>query len=131
MAEPPPPWPGPPLRVPPGLLPASPPPLPYPSAPPRPIYREPHQVRPGPIAAGAGAAALWLFVFGLLGQSFAGYVWWTLFAGAVAWLVALGLTYFGDRGVATGIAIVTALGWSLAAATVAVAWATRGDWPLW
>ncbi|WP_244368290.1 hypothetical protein [Micromonospora echinofusca] len=100
-------------------------------APRRPTYREPHPVRGAGVAAGGGAAALWLLVFGLLGPGLVGYLWWTLFAGAVAWLVALVLVRVGDRGVATGIAIVTAGGWSIAAAVLATRWATSGNWPLW
>ena len=46
----------------------------------------------------------------------AGYAWWTVLAGGLAWLAALLLVRSGDRGVATGVAIVTAGGWSIAAA---------------
>ncbi|SDY14328.1 hypothetical protein SAMN05444365_101819 [Micromonospora pattaloongensis] len=119
----------PPSRVPSGLFPAPPPA--YPAAPSRPTYREPHPVRPGAIAAGAGGAAAWLLLFGLLGTSLPGYAWWTLFAGALAWLVALALVRFGDRGVAVGVAMVTAVGWGIAATAVALRWAGAGDWPLW
>jgi hypothetical protein len=69
--------------------------------------------------------------FGLLGGDLPGYVWWTVFAGGVAWLVALLLTRLGDRGVAAGIAMVTAAAWSIAVTAVAVRWATSGNWPLW
>lgn len=104
----------------------------FPSVPPsRPTYREPHPVRGAAVAAGGGAATVWLLVFGLLGPGVVGYLWWTLFAGLVAWLVALVLVRLGDRGVATGIAIVTAGGWSIAAAVLATRWAAAGDWPLW
>jgi hypothetical protein len=83
------------------------------------------------VAAGAATAAVWLALFGLLGRDLAGYAWWTILAGGVAWLAALALARFGDRGVATGVAIVTGGGWSIAAAAVAARWATGGDWPLW
>ncbi|MBL6278797.1 hypothetical protein JMF97_21800 [Micromonospora fiedleri] len=99
--------------------------------PPRPTYREPHPVSGAAIAAGATGTTAWLVIFGLLGGSLTGYAWWTLIAGALAWLVALLLVRYGDRGVATGIAIVTAGGWSIAAAAVAARWWTSGDWPLW
>ncbi|MEU5670494.1 hypothetical protein ACGF3C_05600 [Micromonospora sp. NPDC047762] len=110
-------------RTPSGLFPSGPPP--------RPTYREPHPVTGGGVAAGGGAAAGWLLLFGLLGTDVASYAWWTVFAGLLAWATALVLVRFGDRGVATGVAIVTAGGWSIAAAVVAVRWATSGDWPLW
>ncbi|MET8042088.1 hypothetical protein ABZU25_14655 [Micromonospora sp. NPDC005215] len=110
-------------RLPSGLFPAGPPS--------RPTYREPHPVTGGGVATGGGAAATWLLLFGLLGTDVTSYAWWTVLAGLLAWLTALVLVRYGDRGVATGVAIVTAGGWSIAAAVVAVRWATSGDWPLW
>jgi hypothetical protein len=83
------------------------------------------------VAAGAAMAAAWLVLFGLLGSDLAGYARWTLFAGAVAWLISLLLVKAGDRGVAAGIAIVTAGGWSIAVAALAARWTGTGDWPLW
>lgn len=83
------------------------------------------------MAAGGGAAAAWLLLFGLLGTDLAGYVRWTTVGGLTAWLVALVLVRLGDRGVATGIAIVTAGGWSIAVVALAARWAASGDWPLW
>ncbi|HEX5597648.1 MAG TPA: hypothetical protein VFX61_16760 [Micromonosporaceae bacterium] len=103
----------------------------FPSGPPRPIYREPHPVRAGAVAAGCGASAAWLLFFGLLGRDLAGYGWWTLLAGLVSWTIALILARVGDRGVAVGIAVVTALGWSVGALVFAAAWTATGDWPLW
>ncbi|MEV1158716.1 hypothetical protein AB0J27_25315 [Micromonospora chokoriensis] len=104
----------------------------FPAAPPhRPTYREPHPVTGGGVAAGGGAAAAWLLLFGLLGTDVASYAWWTVVAGLLAWLTSLVLVRHGDRGVATGVAIVTAGGWSIVAAVLAVRWATSGDWPLW
>ncbi|MER7417968.1 hypothetical protein ABT346_14480 [Micromonospora peucetia] len=104
----------------------------FPSGPPsRPTYREPHPVTGTGVAAGAAVATAWLVLFGLLGSSVSGYAWWTLLAGGLAWLAALLLVRSGDRGVATGVAIVTAGGWSIAAAVVVVRWASSGDWPLW
>ncbi|KXK59294.1 hypothetical protein AWW66_25005 [Micromonospora rosaria] len=104
----------------------------FPSAPPsRPAYREPHPVTGSGVAAGAAMAAAWLVLFALLGADVAGYARWTLFAGTIAWLAAFLLVRSGDRGVATGIAIVTSGGWSIAATVVAMRWAGTGDWPLW
>ncbi|MFG1950718.1 hypothetical protein [Micromonospora sp. NPDC048830] len=117
------PEPGRPAHTPSGLFPAGPPS--------RPTWREPHRVTGTGVAAGGALAAAWLVLFGLLGRDVPGYAWWTILAGGLAWLAALALVRFGDRGVATGIAIVTAGGWSIAAAVVAVRWATSGNWPLW
>jgi hypothetical protein len=103
----------------------------FPSRPPRPTYREPHPIRAGWVAAGGGAAAMWLLFFGLLGRDLAGYGWSTFGAGLVAWLAALVLARVGDRGVAAGIAVVTAVGWSICAGVLATMWARSGDWPLW
>ncbi|MFK3981810.1 hypothetical protein ACI2K4_15715 [Micromonospora sp. NPDC050397] len=116
-------WPDPaqPPRAPSGL---------FPSGPQRPTYREPHPVGGGALASGAGAASAWLLLFGLLGDDLRGYVWWTVLAGVVTWLAALLLVRFGDRGVAVGISLATAVAWSIAAAAVAVRWSGAG-WPLW
>ncbi|SCL15135.1 hypothetical protein GA0070624_0628 [Micromonospora rhizosphaerae] len=110
-------------RTPSGLFPAGPPA--------RPTWREPYPVTGGGVATGGAIAAAWLLLFGLLGQDVPSYAWWTVIAGGLAWLAAVALVRAGDRGVATGIAIVTAGGWSIAAAIVAVRWAQSGDWPLW
>ena len=118
------PGPGHPLpRTPSGLFPAG--------APMRPTWREPYPVSGGSVAVGAVTAFAWLLLFGLLGHDVSSYAWWTLIAGALIWLAAGLLVRYGDRGVATGLAIVTAGGWSIAAAVVAVRWALSGDWPLW
>ncbi|MGC4895163.1 hypothetical protein [Micromonospora sp. DT31] len=97
----------------------------------RPSYREPHPITGGGVAIGATVTFAWLLLFGLLGGDVPRYAWWTLLAGALAWTVAAVLIRHGDRGVATGVAIVTAGGWSIAAAIVALRWAQTGDWPLW
>jgi hypothetical protein len=103
----------------------------FPSQPARPTYREPFPVRGPAVAAGVSATAAWLLLFGVLGRDLRGYVWWTVFAGGLAWLVALLLARHGDRGVAVGITISTALAWAIAATAAATRWASTGDWPLW
>jgi hypothetical protein len=103
----------------------------FPAGPPRPSYREPHPVRAGGVLAGLGAGAAWLFLFALLGADLAGHVWWTVAAGAAAWVAALGLARYGDRGVAVGVAAATGAGWAVAGGAVAVHWGVTGDWPLW
>lgn len=110
-------------RTPSGLFPAG--------APMRPIWRELYPVTGAGVAVGAVTAFAWLLLFGLLGHDVPSYAWWTVIAGGLAWLAALALIRYGDRGVATGVAIVTAGGWSIAAAIVAVRWAQSGNWPLW
>ncbi|MFF5174182.1 hypothetical protein ACFY3U_16275 [Micromonospora sp. NPDC000089] len=112
-----------PVRVPSGL---------FPSGPPRrPTWREPYPIGGGSVAAGAAVAAVWLVLFGLLGRDVAGYAWWTVVAVGLAWAGALALVRWGDRGVATGVAIVTAGGGSIAFAVVVLRWATSNDWPMW
>ena len=114
-----------------GLFPASPPSGLFPSGPPRPTFREPHPVRGSAVAAGLGAGALWMLVFGLLAGGLRAYAWWTALAAAMGWLVSLGLARYGDRGVAVGVAISTGLAMSIAAVAVAARWAASGDWPMW
>lgn len=80
--------------------------------------------------AGAGVAAAWLLLLGLLATSVGGYAWLTLAASVAAWLCALALARYGDRGVAVGVAITTGLGLSIAFVLVMQRWATIG-WPLW
>ncbi|HET8640586.1 MAG TPA: hypothetical protein VFM37_01545 [Pseudonocardiaceae bacterium] len=103
----------------------------FPSRPPRPSYREPHQVRAGAVAAGLSTGALWMLLFGLLATSVRSYGWWTLAAGAAAWVMALVLVRYGDRGVAVGVAVAVGIGWVVAGAVLVAAWAARADWPLW
>lgn len=110
-------------RIPSGLFPSG--------RPIRPTYREPHPLTGGGVAVGGAVTAAWLLFFGLLGTDLRGYAWWTLTAGLAAWIGALVLVRFGDRGVATGVAIVTAGGWSIAAAVLVSRWWLTGDWPLW
>src|SRR6266545_1629034 len=86
--------------------------------------------RPGTPAAGAGSAALWMLLIGLLATNVRGYAWLTFLAGAAAWLTAAVLSRFGDRGVAVGVALSAAVGVAVAGIVVAVRWA-GGDWVLW
>src|SRR5205814_3633617 len=58
----------------------------FPSGPPRPIYREPAPVRGGALAIGAGSAALWMLLIGLLATTARSYAWLSFGAGAAAWL---------------------------------------------
>jgi len=102
----------------------------FPSGPPRPTFREPHPVRVGALLSGAGLTAAWLLLLGLLATSARGYIWLTLTASVAAWLCALALMRFGDRGVAAGVAITTGMGVAVAAGLVVQRWLTVG-WPLW
>ena len=79
---------------------------------------------------GAGISAGWLLLFGVLGTSARSYIWLTFAASAAAWIIALALARFGDRGVAVGVAISTGIGLAIAFALVIQRWITTG-WPLW
>jgi hypothetical protein len=103
----------------------------FPAGPPRPSYREPGPVRGLAVLAGLAGATCWLILFSLLGSDLSGQVWWTVAAGGAAWLAALVLVRYGDRGVAVGVAAATGVGWAFAGAAVAVHWGFTGDWPLW
>jgi len=122
------------ITLPPHIPPVPPPVRPtgglFPVGPPRPIYREVHPVRLGPLAAGAASAALWMLLFGLLATTARGYAWLTFGAGAAAWLGAAVLARFGDRGVAVGVAVSAAVGVAVAGIVVIVRW-VGGDWLLW
>ena len=83
------------------------------------------------VLAGLAAATCWLVLFSLLGSGLASRVWWTVVAGGAAWLSALLLVRYGDRGVAVGVAVATGIGWAIAGGAVAVHWGLTGDWPLW
>jgi hypothetical protein len=102
----------------------------FPSGPPRPIYRESTPVKGGALAIGAGSAALWMLLFGLLATTARSYAWLSFGAGAAAWLSALVLSRFGDRGVAAGVALSSAVGVAIAGIVVTVRWA-GGHWLLW
>ena len=99
--------------------------------PPRPVYREPHPIAVAPLLSGVGATLVWFALFGSLGRDLAGYAWWTLTAALSAWVVAAVLAVLGDRGVATGVALASGVGLSIAAGFVAVRWVSTNDWPLW
>lgn len=103
----------------------------FPTGPPRQTYREPHPVRPRALLVGLAAGAGWLLLFALLGSDLASHVWWLVAAGGAAWLVAIGLGRYGDRGAAVGVALAVGAGWTVAGGLVALSWAIDGDWPLW
>jgi hypothetical protein len=94
---------------------------------PRPIYREPTPARPGSVLLGAGAGALWMMLFGLLAHSGRGYVWWSVAAGAGAWIAALVLARLGDRGIAAGVAMSSGFGVAVAVSVILVN-ALHGHW---
>ncbi|GAA2388419.1 hypothetical protein Cme02nite_23440 [Catellatospora methionotrophica] len=96
----------------------------------RPTLREPHPVRPWAVVAGALGAGVWLLSFGMFGVTLGGYVGWTVLAGLLAWLAALALIRYGDRGVAAGVAAATGVAWTAAALSVIAEWIRRGAWPL-
>lgn len=97
----------------------------------RPTYREAHRVRAAPLLSGMAAGITWLALFGFLAADLYGYAWWSILAATVAWGVAVVLTLLGDRGVATGIAITTGIGLSVAMGFVTYRWIATIDWPLW
>jgi hypothetical protein len=78
----------------------------------RPRLREPHPVRTAAVLAGGLGGGLWLLAFGMMADSLRGYVWWSLFAGLVAWATAALLARYGDRGVAVGLAAATGMAWT-------------------
>lgn len=88
----------------------------------RSTLREPHPVRAGAVVCGAVGGGIWLLAFGLQSITLRGYVAWTVFAGVIAWLVALLLARSGDRGVALGIAAAAGIAWSIAALSVLAEW---------
>ena len=87
-------------------------------------------MRVSAVLTGAGVAAGWLLVAGLFSTTAMTYIWFTLTAALLAWGCAAVLMRFGDRGVATGVALATALGASVAVGLMVLQWVTTG-WPLW
>src|SRR5687768_4669031 len=83
-----------------------------PTGPVRPTLREPLPVRPLGVLAGLIGAGVWLLAFGQIASDLAGYAWWTVVAGISGWMASIVLARFGDRGVAVGIALAVAIGWS-------------------
>ena len=125
-------WPGGDGTPPPGRMPAGPSPASYAYAPAssRPRYREALKATPAGIWAGTGLAFLWFLITGLLATTLSGYVWVTVVAALVAWLAALLLARYGDRGAAAGVAAVS--GMALGVAGLVVEWhALGGEWILW
>ncbi|MBB5871172.1 hypothetical protein F4553_004551 [Allocatelliglobosispora scoriae] len=109
-------------RTPSGLL---------PMGPRRPTLREPTPVRSWAILAGLVGGGVWLLAFGQIAGDLAGYAWWTLVGGLLAWVAAIVLARFGDRGAAAGISLAVAIGWSTTAVAIVATWANSGDWPMW
>lgn len=103
----------------------------FPSGPPRPTYREPHPVRAGGVLAGLGAGLCWVLLFGLLGGDLRGHLWWTVAASGAAWLVALALARYGDRGTAVGVTLAAGAGWTVTGGLIALYWSVTGGFPLW
>jgi len=103
----------------------------FPGLPPRPVYRETHPIRSGPLLSGLAASVVWFVLFGSLGHDLASYAWWTIVAGITAWAVALVLGLVGDRGAATGVAVGSGIGLSIALGLVAARWISTYNWPLW
>jgi hypothetical protein len=102
----------------------------FPSGPPRPTFREPHPVRVSAVLTGAGVAAAWMLLIGLLASGTRGYFWLTVTASLLASGGAALLVRFGDRGAAAGVAMATGVGLAVACGVVVQRWVTTG-WPLW
>jgi hypothetical protein len=96
----------------------------------RPVYREPFPVRGKAFLAGLGAAAVWFGMFAAVSWSARSYAWTAVIAGVLAALAAVVLTRFGDRGVAVGVMIATAVGLGIAGIVVA-AYGFAGTWLFW
>jgi hypothetical protein len=96
----------------------------------RPIYREPLPARPGTVVIGAVAGAVWMLLFGLLGQSARSYCWWTIGAALAGGAAAAALARSGDRGIAAGAAMSTGVGLAIAMSVVVTHW-LGGHWLLW
>lgn len=103
----------------------------FPSGPPRRTYREAHPVRLAAVLAGVAAGTGWILLFGALGGGPHAHAWWTVGASCVAWVVALVLARYGDRGVAVGVALAGGAGWTAVVGLVALYWMATGDFPLW
>jgi hypothetical protein len=95
-----------------------------------PVYREPTPVGFGLVLAGFIGGALWMMLFGLLASNARGYIWLTIIAGGLAWVIAVVLARYGDRGVAVGVAVATSFALTVATIVVIARWA-GGVWLLW
>ncbi len=96
----------------------------------RPRYREAHPIRAGAVWAGIGAGFLWFLMFGLVSWSLLSYLWSTVIAGVLAGAAAVVLVRYGDRGVAVGVAAISAAAVGIIGLIVAIADIT-GRWLLW
>jgi hypothetical protein len=84
----------------------------------------------GGVFAGVGVTAVWLLLFSLMATTARGLVWLLVGAAGAAWLAALVLVRFGDRGVAVGVALGAGAGVTIAGILVLARWVTSG-WFLW
>lgn len=96
----------------------------------RPTYREPHPVQLSAAALGAAIAAAWFLLAGMMSWNVRSYAWATIIAGGLAWLTALVLARYGDRGVAVGVAGVAGVALAVVGLVVAVP-VFDSEWILW
>ena len=71
-----------------------------------------------------------MLLFAVLASTARGYAWASIVAAVLAWLVGGVLMRYGDRGVATGVALAAGTGLSIAGIVVVVHLA-QGHWLLW
>lgn len=96
----------------------------------RPTYREPHQARLPATAAGAAATAAWFLLTGMASWNVRSHAWLSIVAGVSAWLAALVLARYGDRGVAAGVAGIAGVALAVVGVVVAIP-VFDGKWILW
>lgn len=122
------------ITLPPGIkappAPGRPPSGLFPGSTQRPTYREPNPTRLGAVALGGIAGTVWMVLIGLLGHGARAYAWWTISAGILAWLAALGLARYGIRGIAVGVALASGVATAVVGAIVLEHW-VAGHWILW
>jgi hypothetical protein len=82
------------------------------------------------VLAGVGVSVVWQLFIGLLATSARSLVWLVAAAACCAWLAALVLVRYGDRGVAVGAALGGCMGLTIAGILTVAGWATTG-WFLW
>lgn len=105
----------------------------------RPRWREPHQVRVGPVAAGSVLSGLWVLLWLLAyarstGEALptgAGFAWVTLAASTIGAVAAALLARYGDRGAAVGVAAVAGTAAGVTGLSCELYLLLTGDWILW